>query len=46
MTSHQPLRQLFGTVAMTTALALWALIELWSLARARRTLRGLHRRVR
>jgi hypothetical protein len=35
-------RQLLATVGLTTVLALWALIELWSLARARRTLRNLH----
>jgi hypothetical protein len=35
-------RQLLATVGLTTVLALWALIELWSLARARRTLRSLH----
>jgi hypothetical protein len=41
MIAHRPLRQLFGTVCLTAVLALWALIELWSLARARRTLRSL-----
>ena len=35
-------RQVLATVGLTIVLALWALIELWSLARARRTLRSLH----
>ncbi|MBK6854610.1 MAG: hypothetical protein IPG93_24320 [Burkholderiales bacterium] len=35
-------RQTYITVGLIAVLALWALIELWSLARARRTLRSLH----
>lgn len=42
MAHPRTLRQLFATAGLSAALALWALIELWSLARARRTLRSLH----